>query len=180
MPGRVCPWWLAYSFDNPVRRLFHNPRKILSPYLQTGMTALDVGAGMGYFSIGMAKLVGEPGRVIAVDLQAKMLEILERRAKRAGVADRIRTRLCSSDRLGIEEPVDFVLTFWMVHEVRDRSRLMTQIRTCLKPGGRYLLVEPSGHVPLHRFQAEIESASAAGFRLDDRPRVGLSRAALFI
>ena len=70
----VCPWWLCYSFDNPLRRLIHNPQRILSPYIKQGMTVLDAGCGMGYFSIGMAKMVGDSGKVIAVDLQQKMLD----------------------------------------------------------------------------------------------------------
>ena len=84
---RVCPWWMAYTFDNPLRRLFHNPAKIFDGLVEEAMTVIDVGCGMGYFSIGMAKLVGACGKVIAVDLQQKMLEIMLRRARRAGVID---------------------------------------------------------------------------------------------
>ena len=78
----VCTWWIAYTFDNPLRKLFHNPGKIFSDYVKEGMTVMDVGCGMGYFSIGMAKLVGANGKVIAVDLQQKMLDVLRRRAER--------------------------------------------------------------------------------------------------
>ena len=85
----VCPWWLAYTFDNPVRKLIHNPRRIFGDHIKEGMTVMDVGCGMGYFSIGMAKLVGAAGKVIAVDLQQKMLDVMHRRARRSGVADRI-------------------------------------------------------------------------------------------
>ena len=58
MSMRVCPCWMCYTFDNPLRRLVHDPRKIVGPYLREGMTALDVGCGIGYFAIGMAKIVG--------------------------------------------------------------------------------------------------------------------------
>src|SRR5450759_4723487 len=71
----ICPWWLAYIFDNPLRSWLHNTRKILAPYLREGMTAVDIGCGMGFFSRGMAKIVGDGGRVISVDLQQKMLDI---------------------------------------------------------------------------------------------------------
>ena len=47
----VCPWWFAYTFDNPVRKLFHNPHKIFGGSIREGMTAMDIGCGMGYFSI---------------------------------------------------------------------------------------------------------------------------------
>ncbi len=79
---RICPWWLAYSFDNPLRRYLHDPRKIVAPYLREGMIAIDIGCGMGYFSSGMAKIVGDAGKVIAVDVQQEMLDITLKRAKR--------------------------------------------------------------------------------------------------
>ena len=74
-PERICPWWLAYTFDNALRRLFQRPEPMLAAYVQTGMTAMDVGCGMGYFSIGMAKMVGSSGKVIAVDVQQRMLKV---------------------------------------------------------------------------------------------------------
>ena len=175
----VCPWWLCYTFDNPLRRLVHRPEKLLAPYLQEGGTALDVGCGMGYFSLGMARLVGSSGRVIAVDLQEKMLAVLKRRAARAGLADRILTRRCAQDSLGAPEPVDFALTFWMAHEAPDVPGLLQELRGWVKPEGRYLLVEPRWHVPTPDFRRVLEAAQAVGFKLLDRPRVGLSRAALF-
>jgi ubiquinone/menaquinone biosynthesis C-methylase UbiE len=89
MNEHLCPWWLGYTFDNRLRRLFHNPQKILGTYIQPGATVADIGCGMGFFSIGMARIVGENGKVIAADLQKKMLDILMKRAARAGVANRI-------------------------------------------------------------------------------------------
>lgn len=179
MSLRVCPCWMCYTFDNPLRRLVHDPAKILGPYLREGMTALDVGCGIGYFTIGAAKLVGPSGRVIAVDLQQNMLDALQRRAGRHQVADRVKLQRCAADSLGVQEPVDFVLTFWMVHEVPDTLNLMRQLRACLKPGGHYLLVEPRWHVPAPRFQTILAAAQSAGFKLSGRPRVRLSHTALF-
>lgn len=59
----VCPWWLCFTFDNVFRKLFHDPEKILSPYVNEGDTALDIGPGMGYFSIPLARLVGSKARL---------------------------------------------------------------------------------------------------------------------
>ena len=55
----VCPWWGGYFIDNPLRRLLHNPEKIIGPYVRPGMTVMDVGCGMGFCSIAMAKIVGD-------------------------------------------------------------------------------------------------------------------------
>jgi SAM-dependent methyltransferase len=85
MNNRVCPWWLCYSFDNPLRRLVHDPERILNPHVNPGMTAVDIGCGMGCFTLGLAKLVGPGGKVIAVDLQEEMLAALGRRARKAGL-----------------------------------------------------------------------------------------------
>src|SRR3990172_9196237 len=111
----VCPWWLAYTFDNPLRHCLHDPRKILSPYLGKGMTAVDIGCGMGYFSRGMAKIVGDTGKVISVDLQKEMLDITLKRAEKDGVAQRIRLIRVEQGDIGVTDQVDFALAFWMVH-----------------------------------------------------------------
>lgn len=175
---RVCPWWLAWTFDNPLRRLVHKPEEILGPYLQEGMTVADIGCGMGYFSIAMAKMVGEKGAVISADLQQEMLDRVRKRAGKAGVAERIRTVRASADDIRIEGPVDFVLVFWMVHEVKDIPRFFGQVSSVLKPGGKVLYAEPRLHVTGRRFQEILGYAGQAGFRVSDAPPVRLSRAAL--
>ena len=125
--GHVCPWWLAYTFDNRFRRFFHNPEQILGPYTAKGMTVLDVGCGMGFFSIGLARLVGDNGSVVAADLQPQMLKTLKKRAEKAGVSKIIRLHQSQTNQLGVATPVDFVLAFWMVHEVRDPKSFFSEI-----------------------------------------------------
>jgi 2-polyprenyl-3-methyl-5-hydroxy-6-metoxy-1,4-benzoquinol methylase len=80
---RTCPWWLAATFDNPFRRFFHNPAVILGDLVTPGQTVIDLGCGMGYFSLAMAKMVAPDGQVIAVDLQSQMLA----GARRSSVTD---------------------------------------------------------------------------------------------
>jgi len=178
MNDGVCPWWMCYTFDNPLRRLIQDPERLLEPYVQHGMTAVDIGCGMGYFTLGMAKLVGPGGKVIAVDLQQEMLAVLGRRALKAGLTDRIVPHRCRPDLLEVEEPADFVLAFWMAHEVRGKPRFFAQISAFLKPEGRFLLVEPKLHVTRERFGRTVEACRAAGFRLLGEPAVALSRAVL--
>jgi ubiquinone/menaquinone biosynthesis C-methylase UbiE len=174
----VCPWWFCFVFDNPSRLLYQRPKSLLAPYLEPGMTALDVGCGMGYFSIPMARAVGEEGRVIAVDLQPQMLVHLMRRARRRGVEDRIQTVQCRSDDIMTDGPADFALAIWVVHEVPDKVDLLHQIHSALVPDGRFLLAEPKGHVGEKSFEEIVCLATGQGFQIIDRPRVGASRAVL--
>ena len=179
MAKHVCPWWLAYTFDNPLRRIFHKPEEIFSPYLTKGMTAIDLGCGMGYFSIGMAKIVGETGRIIAVDVQQKMLDILKKRAKKADVANRITTLRCDENSIGIHEAVNFALAFWMAHETPNEMHFFKQIYAILKKSGKFLLAEPRGHVTLSEFKKTLSIAQELGFKLIDSPVISLSHAAVF-
>jgi ubiquinone/menaquinone biosynthesis C-methylase UbiE len=177
---RVCPWWLAWTFDNPLRRFFHEPEKIVGPFLREGMIVADIGCGMGYFTVAMAKMTGEKGTVIAVDIQEKMLDITRWRAERAGVAGRVRTLRASEDDIGIREPVDFVLAFWMVHEVKDIPRFFGQVSAVLTEGGKVLYAEPLFHVTERRYREILGYAQGAGLRVAAAPHSALSRAALLI
>jgi ubiquinone/menaquinone biosynthesis C-methylase UbiE len=177
--GHVCPWWLAYTFDNPIRKLFHKPQTMLTPYLTAGMRAIDVGCGMGYFSIAMAKMIGDKGKVFCVDLQSKMLEVTEKRARRANLNGRMAFYRCEPDNLGISEKVDFILGFWMVHEVNNQKAFFSQLQSNLNPGGRILIAEPKMHVADVDFQQTLEIAQSAGLRICGQPAIRFSHAALF-
>jgi ubiquinone/menaquinone biosynthesis C-methylase UbiE len=179
MAKHVCPWWVGYLLVSPIRRWLQDPEKILSPYIDEGMTVLDIGPGMGFFTIPAARMVGDPGKVIAVDLQEKMLKSLVKRAEKAGVAGRIVAKLCDPDNLGVSEPIDLCLAFNVVHEVPDAGALFSQIRAILKPTGRLLVAEPGGwHVSEKDFEATLAKASAAGLKLIERPRIRRSQSAL--
>jgi ubiquinone/menaquinone biosynthesis C-methylase UbiE len=174
----VCPSWFCFTFDNPVRSLVQNPERILKPYVKPGWTVLDVGPGMGYFTIPLAKLVSDKGKVIAADLQVKMLEAIRRRANTAGVENRIILHRSQPESIGVNEAVDFCLAFWMVHEVPDRARFVKEIADILKPGGFWLVVEPKIHVTQESFNATLAIAKEAGLILVERPKVFFSYAAL--
>jgi ubiquinone/menaquinone biosynthesis C-methylase UbiE len=174
----VCPWWLCHSFDNPLRRFIHDPESLLAPYVKPGMTAVDVGCGMGHFTIPLARITGPRGRVIAVDLQQRMLDALVRRAEKAGVADRITPHRCQKASLGVAGPADFALAFWMAHEVPDKPRFFRELLALLTEGGRLLLVEPKYHVMLGRFNRTLAVCREVGFRFAGEPAVALSRAVL--
>jgi ubiquinone/menaquinone biosynthesis C-methylase UbiE len=181
MSEHVCPWWVGYLLANPVRRLLQSPERILGPHVQGGMKALDIGAGMGFFSLPMAKLVGEAGRVVCVDLQERMIAGLNRRAAKAGLADRIDARVCSTQSLKIDDlagTLDFALAFAMVHEVPDKERLFAEINAALRPGGHLLLCEPVGHVTQDHFAATVALARRAEFDVAGTPRAPFSHCVL--
>ncbi len=174
----VCPWWLCFTFDNFIRKLFHHPEKILAPYVHEGETVLDVGPGMGYFSIPLARMVGDRGRVIAADVQAPMLGALRKRAKKAGLEGRLVTHLCEAGSIGVRDPIDFALAFWMVHEVPDQAEFFLEIKRLLKPEGKLLLAEPTIHVTRGMFEKTLKSAGEVGFTVTESPKIFMSRTAL--
>jgi ubiquinone/menaquinone biosynthesis C-methylase UbiE len=181
MAEHVCPWWIGYLLVSPLRRLGQNPRKILAPYLEPGMVALDAGCGMGFFSLDMARLVGPEGKVVCVDLQEKMIRSLVRRAAKAGLLDRIDHGVCGRNSLGLEErsgKIDFALAFAIVHEVPDAEAFFKQIHAALRPGAACLVAEPKGHVSERRLEETIATARQAGFEPAGRPAIRRSRAVL--
>ena len=174
----VCPWWGGYFIDNRFRRLLHDPERILSPHVQAGMTVMDFGCGMGMFSIALARIVGDQGQVIAVDVQQKMLDVLVRRGRKAGVADRIHAHRCEANSLGFDGAIDFALAFYSIHEVPDQRRLLSEIWACLRSKGQLLVAEPIGHVPANDFEAMVSVGEVVGFEVDQRPRICLSKTVL--
>ncbi len=177
----VCPVWVGYFLASPIRALFQNPERILAPHITPGMRVLDVGSAMGFFSLPLARLVRPSGRVICVDLQPKMLDSLTRRARRAGVIDRIETRLCRAESLGVADlhgQIDFAFLFAVVHEVHDAARLFVEVHDALRPGGRALFAEPRGHVPERAFREELSVAERSGLNQHSSLQIPWSHAAL--
>ncbi len=177
----VCPWWIGYLLASPIRRLFQDPATILSPYVRPGMTVVEPGPAMGFFTLELARLVGPTGRVIAVDIQPRMVAALRRRAERGGVAERIDARVVAPGSLGLEDvagAADFALAFAMVHEFRDDDRFFGQVAAALRAGGTLLLSEPSHHVPAERFAPELDAAARAGLTVLEEPSIRGSRSAL--
>lgn len=181
MGKRVCPWWLGYLLASPLRRLMHHPGKIVGPYVHEGMMVLEPGPGMGFFTLELARLVGASGRVVAVDLQPKMIAGLTRRAAKAGLLGRVDARMGSTNSLGVTDltgAVDFTLAFAVVHELPAAAPFFAEIAQASKTGACLFLVEPAGHVRGTEFDDELQAAAKAGFVVVDRPSVPRNRAAL--
>jgi len=175
MAERVCPWWAGYLLASPIRRwLMQSPEDMLAPFVQKGMTVLEPGPGMGFFTLPLAQMVGPTGRIIAVDIQTRMLASLERRAVQKGLADRIEKRLATSESMPLDDlkgAVDFVLAFAVVHELPSAEVFFRQTASVLKPGALVFLAEPSGHVNSKKFQQELVAAQMAGLEAVSQPTV---------
>lgn len=121
--------WLLFALATPEARPKSGQHSL--PYVHEGQTVFEPGPGMGYFTLELARLVGASGRVLAVDIQPKMLERLSRRASKAGLLERIHARLATADSMGLGEfagSVDFTLAFAAVHELPDTSRFFGRRR----------------------------------------------------
>jgi ubiquinone/menaquinone biosynthesis C-methylase UbiE len=177
--SHICSWKHAFALDNPIRRLIHNPQKILGGYIKPGQTVLDLGCGPGTFSLAIAKMVGESGKVIAVDVQEEMLQLVRKKAARQGLESRIVTRKSGPGGIGLSEKVDFALAFYMVHEVPNAEAFLKEVASLLKPKGKLLVVEPKMHVSATAFEKTIEVAQQAGLKPVSEPKIRFSRSKLF-
>lgn len=170
--GHVCAWWLGPLLVSPLRRLIESPEKLLNPLVTPGMTVLEPGCGMGFFSLPIARMVGPSGKVICMDTQPRMIDGLIRRARRAGLLERIDASVCAADelRLGaLEGQADLAVVAHMVHEVADGESLLSQLSRALRPGARLLFTEPRGHVSREAFERTIQAASRHELIEKDRP-----------
>ena len=140
---------------------------------------MDIGCGPGVFTIPMAEMVGEGGKVIAADFQPEMLERVRKKAEKKGLLRRIILHKTELDRIGALEKADFALAFYMVHEVPDRERFFGELRTILKSGGKLMVVEPHIHVLGVEYERTIEAAVNAGFMPLSDVKVAFSGGKLF-
>ena len=172
----VCPAEFAGSLDNSLRRLVQKPHKILGSWIKSGMKVLDLGCGPGFFSVAIAEMTGDTGSVIAADLQEGMLEKLKNKIKGKHLENRVELHKCQEDRIGVSEKVDFILAFWMIHEVPDQDKLFIELKSLLNPGGRIMIAEPKFHVTKRAFNEMIARLEKAGFTISEWPKVFVSRA----
>ena len=177
----VCPHQFAFFLDNFIRKMFQHPHKILKEYINEGFLVVDIGCGPGYFTIPMAKMVGSKGKVIAVDLQEKMLGLVKKKAHKNGVKDRVETFKCQSEQIGLklEQKADFILAAYMVHETPDPINFLKEVKEFLKVGGKLLIIEPKMHVSLEKFQQLLDDAKKLGYKKVEFPKKKGGRSVLF-
>ena len=177
----ICPWQGGPILTAGLRKLLHNPYRIMSPFLSEGMTAMDIGCGMGFFTIPMSNITGSRGKVIAVDLQPEMLAGLQMNAQKAG-CENITFHQCAYNSLNIgqwEKAIDFALVFMMLHEVSDAERLVRELCEALAPGGKLLFAEPVVHVGKRSFQKSVSMIQQSGLEIIGSLKIPICRSVVF-
>ena len=170
----VCPMCIAGLLDSKFRRFFHNPNKILKPYINKNMVALDVGCGPGVFSIEIAYLLEGTGKVISVDMQEGMLEEIKRKIAGKPIEKTITLHKCTQDCLNINERLDFVLMFYMVHEVPNKENLFNEVLPLINKNGLIMIVEPS-LISAKEFNNMVDFIKRKGFEEYNKLNIRLSK-----
>ncbi len=173
----VCPVWASIFLDNFIRRWIHKPKKIFKRLIKEGNIVLDVGCGSGTFTIAMAEMVGKNGKVIAADLQEGMLEKVKHKLNDSN-RDIIKLHKCEENKIGVTEKVDFVLVFYVLHEVPSQEGFLRELKSILKPEGKVLIIEPKIHVNKKAFEESIATAKSVGFICEQGPKVFNSRSVI--
>ncbi len=165
MPEHACPYWVGYLLASPLRKLAHDPHKLLAPYVREGMTVVEPGPAMGFFTLELARLVGPHGKVVAIDVQPRMLAKLAQRARKAGLESRLDLREPKGDSMNVDDlagQVDVVLASAVVHELPNVPLFFQEMHLALKPQGLLLLAEPPGHVTRSAWETTLRTAFTAG------------------
>jgi ubiquinone/menaquinone biosynthesis C-methylase UbiE len=159
------------------REKYEQPEKVLDALkLVPGMTVADIGAGVGYFSLRIARRIGHTGKVLAVDIQPGMLDLLKKNSEQANLANIDLVLGRETDPCLKPQSVDLALMVDVYHEFQDPEPMMSGIRQALKPGGRLVLVEYRGEdpdVPIkpeHKMTVEqvLKEIEPMGFRLSEK------------
>ena len=136
--GFQAAGWL----ERPEREKEEDPARLLAALdLKPGMVVADVGAGSGFHAFRMAKLVGDAGKVLAVDVQPEMLALIEKRAKREQVANVVPVKGAEADPNLAPGSVDLILMVDVYHEFSKPYEMGERLVAALKPGGRLVFVE---------------------------------------
>ena len=160
------PEFLANLIDNPLRRRMQPPGDMpIRHGIEPGMTVLEVGPGNGRYTIETARQVGSAGKVIAIDIEPKMIERVLRRAQ-AQAINNLEAKVANVYQLPFEDGTfDAIYMITVISEVPEPERAMREFNRVLSPSGTLafseLLTDPD--YPLA--QTLVRQAGKANFRL---------------
>jgi predicted methyltransferase len=174
-PANVMSWEKADWLEREGRAETERPELVLQAMeLKAGMTVAEIGAGTGFFSRRIAKVVGPTGKVYAEDIQPQMLDLLKQYTVKEGVRNVAPVLGTETDPKLPAHSVDRVLLVDVYHEFQKPEPMLAAIRNCLAPGGTVTLVEyrlegdTASHINVkHRMSVEqvLSEWTAAGFAL---------------
>jgi len=168
--------WTAV-FDDPERDAWQKPDEVIA-FLRIGSGGriADLGAGTGYFTVRLARAVGESGKVYAIEIEPKLVQHLNERSAKAGLTQVVPVLAAPDDPKLEEQSVDQVLIVDTYHHIDDRVAYLRRLANALRLGGTVAVVDfkpgelPVGPPPGHKLAAEkvIEEFQEAGYLLDRR------------
>jgi ubiquinone/menaquinone biosynthesis C-methylase UbiE len=152
-------------FDDPGRDAWQKPDAVLQALgVAPGMTVADLGAGTGYFSVHLAKAVGDTGKVLAIDVEPKLVDYMKDRAAKAHLAQMVAVLAETDDPKLPAHGVDLVLVVDTWHHIDDRLHYLAKLAAGLKPDGRVAVVDfkkgdfPVGPPDAHKLEAKAVAA----------------------
>ncbi|HEY4596640.1 MAG TPA: methyltransferase domain-containing protein [Thermoanaerobaculia bacterium] len=174
-PANVMSWEKADWLEREGRAENEKPELVMQAMdLKPGMTVAEIGAGTGFFSRRIAKVVGPKGKVYAEDIQPQMLDLLKQNTAKEGVGNVVTVLGTETDPKLPAHSIDRVLLVDVYHEFQKPEPMLAAIRDCLAPGGTVTLVEyrlegdTASHINIkHRMSVEqvLSEWTAAGFTL---------------
>jgi len=162
-----CPASLDWLVDNPIRRQWMRPA-LDRVGVRPGERVLELGPGPGMFTVEAAQRVGAEGRLIAVDIQPKMIAQVEERVREAGLTN-VETHVADAYHLPLDDTsVDRAFLVTVLPEIPDQPCALAELRRVLKSGGMLSITEEFAD-PDYPFAFEtIRRVEAAGFKLDQQ------------
>lgn len=137
------PHQMAGLLDNSLRRQYMDPGEVLGMYgVMAGTRVLDLGCGVGVFTVELARMVGETGMVHAVDIQNPMLARTQARVAGAGVYGQVQLHHCGAYDLPLpDDSIDLAVAISTLGEIPDKPAALSELRRVLRAGGRLGVTE---------------------------------------
>ena len=165
----------AHVFDDPARDAWQKPHEVIRALrLRPDALVADIGAGTGYFSARLARMLPK-GKVYAVDVEPDMVRYLGERAEREGLKN-LRPIRASQSETNLPEPVDLALLVDVYHHIDDRVRYFENLKNSLKADGRVAIIDfrmdsadgppRAARIPPEQVKREMASA---GYALVEEP-----------
>lgn len=166
-------WLKQYlaMLERPERAEFQKPEQVMQALaFREGERVADIGAGSGYFTIPVARAVGDEGVVWAIDIRQEMLDYIRERLEAEGLENVRLMRVEPDDPQLPNGKVDTILMVDMIHYVKDKAAYISRAKEGLAPGGRMVVIDyipkpfeerPWGPPPVQQVSRETLDAAFA-------------------